>query len=433
MNDKASDDSDSEVKKSGRFVRYRYVFKGIVLLVRRFPGSAGVIFVLSVLAGVMPAGQAWAAKRIIDDLVGRLGMAEPTSALTSLGIWLGIAFLLGLGAILVRWRLSVAQDWLQRARSVEVDRILLERTQEVDVLVRESPEFAHRQRLVQMGSGRLSSGLFAPAVSMGQTLIRILSFLGLLAAFSPGLALLSVVVAIPHGYLEMRYSRERFSLQRGLVKLRRRLLATRSLLTDPLVVHEIQRPDTYSHLKSRMLDEAGRARDREHGLEKKTQRRRALLGSAQTVMSFGVYAALAWQLLKGAITLGDVNLYRSAFGNVSGGVQTLGQSLSRLLASDLELEHLFRFLEGDRTSTATDERGALPFPDELANGLEVRDLSFRYPNMNRPRWKWRIGLLSWTAGRTHHTAQKTMGRRQRTGSTRRCNREWSCRPTGGPG
>jgi len=370
-------------KRRDAITQGRWILRGTAFLARRFPRQASVVLVFSILSGVIPAVTAWIAKRIVDDLTGRLTAAEPFAGLAPLIMFLAVAAILAVTTAVVSWRLAVAQDWMQRAGAVEIDRILIERTQEIDVLTRESPEFKDRQMLIQMGSGALSTSLFTSAVAIGQSAIRLASFFVILAAFSPGLAALALAVGATHGILEVRYTRRRYFLRRALVKLRRRLGVTRSLLANPFITHEIRRRDTYEHLRDRMLDEGGRVRDEEHALEKHTHLRRAAISTVEVLISFGVYGGLIWRLLEGAVTLGDVMLYRSAFGVVSNGIQSMGRSAAALVESDLQLEHLFEFLEPPEETAAESPPGR-PFPPALRDGIDIEALYFRYPNMEKP-------------------------------------------------
>ena len=368
----------------GRRVRFRYVLKGIGFLLREFPRSTAVVFALAALSGALPAGQAWVAKLIIDELVRRLSLPGPVAGPSPLATLIGVALCLGVGAIVVGWGLSVRQDWLQTAASLRMDQLVVERTQDVDVLTRESPEFAYRQQLIAMGSSAVSVSLFSPVVSMGQTVVSTLSFFGVLFAFSPGLAIVAGAAGIPAGILGVRQARGRFSLRRSLIRLQRRLGVTRSLLINPHIEHEIQRPDTFAPLKSRFVDQARERADRQHNFEKQSQGERAALSIGQTVLSFGVYVGLIWRLLKGGITLGDVGLYRGAFGAISSGVGMLGSSLSSLVSSDLELEHLFDFLEISVPEGDVEGAEERPFPSTLTRGIDLRNLAFQYPNMVYP-------------------------------------------------
>ncbi len=365
-------------------MRLRYILKGIMFLSRRFPKQIITILLFSIPLGVVPALSAWIGKVIVDDVVIRLKSPDALADISDLGLWIGAAALMSLLAILMRWRQSVSQDWLQRAGTVEIDRILIERTQAIDVLTRESPEFADRQMLVQMGSGALSANLVMSAVNIGQTIITMASFTALLVVFSPFLTLLAVTMGVSFGVIEMRYSKKRHLLTRALVKLRRKLSVTRSLLTNPRIAHEIQRPDTYDNLKHRVLEQGFKVRDDEHKLERATHLNRTIVGSVNVLVSFGVYALLIWQTLKDVITFGDVMLYRSAFSTVSGGVQALGRSASALLQSDLQLAHLFEFLDHPSEGKVVEHGGHLPFPSELSQGFELRDMFFQYPNMDYP-------------------------------------------------
>jgi len=367
-----------------RVIWLRNIVKGMAFLAKRFPGSMAIIATFSIFSGVIPALSAWAGKKIFDDVQGRLQAADRMVHLQTLEFWIAAAVGLGLLQILVRWLQLVSQDWLQRAGSVEIDRMLVDRTQRIAVLTRESPEFADRQMLVQMGTGALSANLLSSTINIGQTLITMLSFAGLLAAFSPGLTLLGIAVGVSFGVIEVRYSKQRYFLSRALIKLRRKLSATRNILTNHMVANEVRRVTTYDRLRSRMLEQGWEARDREHDLEKKTHAKRAAVGSAEVIVSFGVYSALLFRMLRGAITLGDVILYRSAFSTLSGGVQSIGRSISTLLESDLQLQHLFEFLEPGKDEDEIGKNGKAPFPTTLERGVEIRSLEFTYPNMDRP-------------------------------------------------
>jgi ATP-binding cassette subfamily B protein len=101
--------------------------------------------------------------------------------------------------------------------------------------------------------------------------------------------------------------------------------------------------------------------------------------------SLSYYLSYAWIILRtiaGAITLGDMTKYLTVFRQSQGTFQALFFGLSELYENSLFMSNLYSFL--DLEPQMPPSANLRPMPTTIRQGIEFRDVSFRYPG--RKEW-----------------------------------------------
>jgi ATP-binding cassette subfamily B protein len=95
-------------------------------------------------------------------------------------------------------------------------------------------------------------------------------------------------------------------------------------------------------------------------------------------------AVVAWQGLTGAteLTLGDLALFYQAFIQGQAVMRALVGALSQIFANSLFLGNLYEFLELSPEIGEPDD--PVPPPDAVREGISFSDVSFSYPDSDRP-------------------------------------------------
>jgi ATP-binding cassette subfamily B protein len=117
-------------------------------------------------------------------------------------------------------------------------------------------------------------------------------------------------------------------------------------------------------------------------------RRRSLISTLWGIVaSAGYYAAygwIIWQTVAGVITIGGMTFYLTLFRQSQSVVQTLFGNLAQLYEGGLFLTNLFDFLAIEPRMR---HGRNLPVPRPIRQGIEFRNVSFRYPD--REEWALR--------------------------------------------
>jgi ATP-binding cassette subfamily B protein len=186
---------------------------------------------------------------------------------------------------------------------------------------------------------------------------------------------------VPGVLVRVRYSRRLFRWQWRQTRTERRTQYLHRLLTSREYAKEI-RLFQLGALFIRRFQNLRRTLRREK-LEIAARRTSAELG-AQTLAVlavFGSFLFIAQRTLAGAVTLGGMVMYYQAFQRGIGSLQSLLKGLADLYEDSLFLTHFHEFLRFE--PRVKEPVQPVSVPDPIREGIEIRDLSFRYPDSDR--------------------------------------------------
>jgi ATP-binding cassette subfamily B protein len=177
------------------------------------------------------------------------------------------------------------------------------------------------------------------------------------------------------------FGRQQFVLEKSIVPLQRKGYDLYGYTTLPAYAKESRLfgftgyfMDLYRQLQDMILE-------KRNGLHYLFLKRSIFLTFFEVVMVTLFTLFVIRGSLTGAITLGSMLVYFQAFQRLQGSISSMFRSLISLYQHQLYLQEVMHFfsLEG---------RQAGPLPDSATDGgrpgIEVRNLSFRYPGTDRP-------------------------------------------------
>ena len=207
-----------------------------------------------------------------------------------------------------------------------------------------------------------------------QTLI---SLVVLIVRFSPWLAVIVFVSAIPAFLSQSQYAERAFRAISRRAPEARLLNYLEMLLTGNDTIKEVklfglgqpllrryQELFTQFYLEDRAIAE-----------------RRTLAGLGWGLLSnlayYGSYAWIVLRTVAGQITLGDMTMFLGIFRQSQNSIRALLDSLNRLYESNLFLDNLMAYLKLQPLLTTPADGLTAPAP--IRHGIEFRHVSFRYP------------------------------------------------------
>ncbi len=215
-----------------------------------------------------------------------------------------------------------------------------------------------------------------------QNALSLASFLTILLVFNPWVALALCAAGIPAFIVQTRYSRLEFRLQTWRAPETRELNYIEQLLTMDEAVKEVKLFGLGEPLMRLHAETFRRAFSEDAALA----RARSLYGALWATLSIlAYYGAWVWVIAKtigGGLTLGAMTFYLTLFSQSQGAFQGLLDNVGRLFENGLFLKNLFDFLNLEPKAAAS-LPGPRP-PEDRSRGIEFEDVSFRYPNGERP-------------------------------------------------
>jgi ATP-binding cassette subfamily B protein len=341
-------------------------------------GTIGFALV-TLLAALLPASQAWVGKLIVDSVVEAInaGMSMQAGLMQTLP-FLGIEFvLIALGSVLNQGR-SLLEHILNSRLSHSINLSIMRQALALDLRYFEDAEFYDNLQNARREADQRAMQAVNNSFTTIQGVLTLTTFAAILLTFNPLIALLLFGATIPAFIAQTHYSRLYFRLLTWRAPEFRRLRYFEHLLTVDSSAKEIRLFGLGEPLLQRYEDLFW---DFYHDDERLARRRSAisvLWGLLATASYYGAYAWIVWLTVGGRITLGDMTLYLTLFRQSQFTFQTIFNSLGRLYEHGLFLTNLFSFfdLQPDMQPAAQPRR----VPHPLRQGIEFRHVSFRYPD-----------------------------------------------------
>ncbi len=342
--------------------------------------------VLTLLGAALPASQAWVGAQIVDAVVTSIQRGDtPAAGLQHALPFLAVEFaLLLVGALLGQVR-RLVDHTLNARLGQHINTEIIRKALVLDLSFFEDPAFYDKLQLARREADSRALGIVNGAFSVAQNTLTLLSFAVLLLTFSPLITLVLFCATIPSFIAQNKFSKLQFRLLTWHAPEFRRMQYFEQVLTVDSAVKEVKLFGLGEPLLKRYSETFWRFFEEDLVLARRRSWISLGLGMIATASYYGAYAWIVYQAVGGVITLGGMTLYLTLFRNSQGTFAGLFDNIARLYENGLFMDNLFSFLQ----LTPQMSRAAVPavMPAVLKQGLEFRDVSFRYPE--RDGWALR--------------------------------------------
>jgi ABC-type multidrug transport system fused ATPase/permease subunit len=375
--------SDDDKKKAPVWEQYlgvfRYSGRALQLVWTTNRGLTVTLGVLTLIAGLLPAGMAYVGKLIVDSVV----LASQTRLEADLHqalIWVAVEAGLVVAMAGAQRGLSVCQQLLRALLGQRVNEVILEKALTLGL-----PEFEDSETYDKMTRARREASsrplsLINRTFALIQNAIAIVTYGGLLLQFSAWAVLILVGAAIPAFIAEARFSGQAFRLFSWRAPERRMQAYLEMLIAREDYVKEVKLfglgdlfLDRFKAIFRNLFKE-----DRDLSL------RRGFwgyaLGLLSTLAFYGAYGWIVATTAAGLITLGAMTMYLLVFKQGQAAVSSSLSSIGGMYEDNLYLSNLYEFLDGDApTHSGTLKEGPKP-----GDGVRFEGVTFTYPGATEP-------------------------------------------------
>lgn len=337
------------------------------------------LLLLMILTGLIPALQIQITKELVQEV--QLAITNhAASALVSGAIFFALA---QGGITLFVVLLKAAQQYFQQLlqyqllqtisvaimeKAVALDLQHFEDDQLYDQLQRARQESYSRP--YQILTGLLS--LLSQGISIGSIAVVLFSWnvwLGLLILLSP----------LPSLYAKTVFSNKTYAIQRARAKELRGLLYMQQLVTTAASVKEVR----LFRLGPLFLTRFRERFETFFRVDRRVLNQQTAITAPLDLLSACLSAGVQIYAILFAIAQANMGLlaaYIQAITLMQGSITGLLSSLSQLYENQLFMRNLFDFLD---LTLVQPQTGTRPFPKPLRQGIEFRNVSFRYPGTSR--------------------------------------------------
>jgi ATP-binding cassette subfamily B protein len=338
---------------------------------------------LTLVAAVLPAAQAWTGKLIIDAILIAINVGmDPMIGLRFVAPYLAMEFgLLLLSSVTGQVR-GLFDRILQTQLTNHVNSMIIRKAIGLDLQFFEDPVFYDTLQNARRQADTSALNIVNSTMQMAQQTITLVSLVVLLVRFSPWLAVISFVAAIPAFLSQSHYAERAFRAVSRRAPEARLLNYLEMLLTGIESVKEIKLFGLGEPLLARYRELFTRFYQEDRAIAERRTRAGLGWGLLSTLAYYGSYAWIVLRTVAGVITLGDMTMFLAVFRQSQSSVRSFLDSLNRLYESNLFLDNLMTYLSL-RPALVSPVNG-LPAPEPIRQGIEFRHVTFRYPGSDVP-------------------------------------------------
>ncbi len=337
---------------------------------------------LTLAAGLLPAGVAYIGKEIVDAVVSasRVVAAGGGASVSRVFAWVALEGVLVAALAGAQRGLSLCQSLLRAQLGQRVNVMILEKALTLELAQFEDSEFYDKLTRARREASTKPLSLVTRTFGLGQNAISLVSYGTLLFQFSPWAVLVLVLAGLPSFLAETKFSGDAFRLFRWRSPETRMQLYLETVLAREDHAKEVK----LFGLGPLLLQ---RYRDIFHllyGADRKLTIRRDSwgfgLGLLGTLTLYGAYAWIAMSTVIARITLGQMTMYLMLFRQGQSAVSAMLSAIGGMYEDNLYLSTLYEYLETPvPDASGTTQRGAKP-----DDGIRFEQVSFTYPGANEP-------------------------------------------------
>lgn len=353
---------------------FRYTGRALSLVRATSPRLLVVLGLLTLVAGLLPGGIAWVGKHIVDAVVGAAGDSAPALR------WL--AFELGLVAVfaLVQRALMACEQLLRAQLGFRVNEMILERALTLSMQSFEDSAFYDKMTRARREASVRPLALVQRVFGLLQNGIALLTYGGLLLAFSPVALAVLVAAAIPSFISEARFSGAAFRLFRWRAPETRMQMYLETVLAREDSAKEVKLFGIGELLLDRYRAIFHKLFAEDRALTLRRSFWGGLLGLLGTGAFYGAYAWILIETVRGRISLGDMTMYLVVFRQGQSAIAASLSAVSGMYEDNLYLSNLYEYLE-EAVPERLGGQSAGPTPGD---GVRFEGVSYTYPGSKEP-------------------------------------------------
>jgi ATP-binding cassette subfamily B protein len=353
---------------------FRYSGRAIELVWQTAPGLTIALALLTLVAGLLPGAIAYMGKLLVDAVVLATQQGTPESQQQAL-FWVAAEGGLILLQLAAQKGLGICQSLLRAMLGNKVNVLILEKALKMSLPQFEDSEFYDRMTRARREASTRPLSLVMRVFGLLQNSISLITYCGLLLAFSPWAVLLLAITALPSFVAETKFSGDAFRLFRWRAPETREQAYLEVMIAREDYAKEVQ----LYQLGPLFLDRYQAIFERIFGEDKALTWRRNLWGMALGVISnVTLYGAFAWTVIETMakrLSLGEMTLYLLVFKQGQGAFASILNSVGGMYEDNLYLSTLYEFLEQPTpTYSGASTAGTTP-----GDGVRFEDVCFRYP------------------------------------------------------
>ena len=345
------------------------------------PGWTATNSGLILLQGLLPLLSLYLMKLIFDEVAAGLAAPDKSEAIRRV-----ILFSVGAAAVALltagcRSLSEIVKEAQSQVITDHVADIMHGKSVAVDLEYYEDPKYYDTLHRAQQEATYRPASIMNGLTGLGQSGMSLIALAGLLFSFHWWVAAVLFAATVPGVGMRLKYANRMYLWQRQHTQAERRAANFHGMLTDGDYAKEIRLFGLGPLFMGRFR--GLREQLREGRLKITVQRSLADLTTqaSATAAIFGTLAFVAYQAIRGTITIGDLVMYYGAFQRALAALQDIWSSLTNLYEDNLFLANFNEFL--DLKPKLAVPAAPAAFPRPIKEGIFLKGVHFKYPTGDR--------------------------------------------------
>ena len=373
-------------KICGFFSRLFYIF---ALVWQSAPLILITMMALCLIDGLLPVVGAYISSHLlngIQDLIEQKGMGViQTDAFLAMR---PLVFLFTLNLIylfLKKVMSKISQMVTGIAGELVVNHIklmIIGKAKSLDTRSFDDPEFYERLENANREANMRPISILNATFSLISAAISAVSFVVVISQLSPIAPIVVIAAALPGAIVSLIYRNRNFRYIRFHSKERRQMQYYSSLMVNKDRVQEIKilgLSDTFTEKYKSAFSKYYKGLK---GLIVKEGISQIIVSFITTVANCALFVFVAYSVIFGDGRIGDYSLYSGALTSITTYVATLLTSTVTIYEGTLFIDNMIGFMKEKREIVSTSEQPLIP-ERGVAHRVEFKNVSFKYPGMNR--------------------------------------------------
>jgi ATP-binding cassette, subfamily B, bacterial len=358
---------------------FRFSLPALRLVWQTAPRLAIMYGIFTLLAGLVPAGIAYTGKLLIDSVLAAASQQGNEVARHQALFYVGLEGLLVIVQLGLQKGIQICQSLLRALLGHKVNVIILEKALEMSLPQFEDSEFYDRLTRARREASTRPLGLINRLFGLVQNSISLLTYCGLLLAFSPWAVVLLALAAIPAFIAETKFSGDAFRLFSWRAPESREQTYLEMMIAREDYAKEVQ----LYQLGSLFLDRYKAIFNKIFGEDRALTWRRNIwgffLGGLSSIALYGAYAWTVLETIATHLSLGEMTMYLLVFKQGQAAFASSLNAIGGMFEDNLYLSTLYEFLDQPTPRYS----GSLKAGPKVGDGIRFEDVSFRYPGADK--------------------------------------------------
>jgi ATP-binding cassette subfamily B protein len=332
---------------------------------------------LTLLAGLLPAGIAYVGQLIVDAVVAAISGDAPL--VPAIGYIAIEAVLIAIVAGAQRG-IAMCQSLLRAQLGHRVNVLILDKAQELSMAQFEDADFYDKLTRARREASSRPLSLVNRTFSLAQNAVTLVSYAVLLYQFSVWAVLILLLAGFPAFFAETKFAGDAFRLFRWRSPESRKQMYLETVLAREDHAKEVKLFRIAPLLLQRYRDIFRSLYKEDRALTIRRETWGLVLGLVGTAAFYGVYAWIAIATMQGIISLGEMTMYVLVFKQGQTSVSASLSAIGGMYEDNLYLSNLYEYLE----QAAPEKSGDVTRGRQPGDGVRFEHVSFSYPGTSRP-------------------------------------------------